>query len=275
MFVAVPNDKDALDGAKVLIDKQMRDNAVLNPWWQDKGAGTAPALGDVFRRVRALSEHLGDEIVLAMSPTPDGRNALPVVMAEVKRPGLRALLERELAAVGAGDEIQLLDRAGLSAGAPRRRSRRRSCWSTTPWWPWPRRLATCSGCFGRRAGRDGARRAGGHAVRPATGRPLPGWRRPAVRRRPGGHCRQRLRRRRQGAGGDAAAGRRRRPLPGGRAGAPGRQHPEPGHRQLRRAAHGRGILAGRPGADGRAGLRHPGGQLRGGLRGQGAGPGAG
>jgi len=116
MFVAVPNDKDALDGAKVLIDKQMRDNAVLNPWWQTRGAGTAPALGDVFRRVRALSEHLGDEIVLAMTPGQDGRNALPVVMAEVKRPGLRALLERELAAVGAGDQIQLLDRAGLSAG---------------------------------------------------------------------------------------------------------------------------------------------------------------
>ena len=45
MFVAVPNDKDALDGAKALIDKQMQDHAVLNPMWQDKGAGRAPAAG--------------------------------------------------------------------------------------------------------------------------------------------------------------------------------------------------------------------------------------
>ena len=39
-------------------------------------------------------------------------------MAEVKRPGLRAVLERELAAVGAGDDFQLLDRAGLNAATP-------------------------------------------------------------------------------------------------------------------------------------------------------------
>jgi hypothetical protein len=118
MFVAVPNYKDALDGAKALIDKQMQDNAVLNPWWKDKAAGTAPALGEVFRRIRALSEHLGDEIVLGLSPSQDGRDVRPVVLAEVKRPGLRALLERELTALGAGHQIQLLDRAGLAAGAP-------------------------------------------------------------------------------------------------------------------------------------------------------------
>jgi hypothetical protein len=118
MFVAVPNAKDALDGAKALIDKQMQDHAVLNPMWQDKGMGRAPQLGQVFRRIRTLSEHLGDEIVLAMVPTQDGRDARPVVMAEVKRPGLRAVLERELAAVGAGDDFQLLDRAGLNAATP-------------------------------------------------------------------------------------------------------------------------------------------------------------
>ena len=39
LFVAVPNDKDALDGAKALIDKQMRDNAVLQPC----GRTAAPA----------------------------------------------------------------------------------------------------------------------------------------------------------------------------------------------------------------------------------------
>jgi hypothetical protein len=120
LFVAVPNDKDALDGAKTLIDKQMRDNAVLQPWWNDRGAGRAPELGEVFRRARALSEHLGDEIVLAFSPSADGRGVRPVVLAEVKSPGLRPVLERELAALGAGDRIQLLDRARLAAAAPAR-----------------------------------------------------------------------------------------------------------------------------------------------------------
>jgi hypothetical protein len=118
MFVAVPNYEDALEGAKALIEKQMQDNAVLNPWWKDKAAGTASALGEVFRRIRALSQHLGEEIVLGLSPSQDGRDVRPVVLAEVKRPGLRALLERELTALGAGDQIQLLDRAALSGGAP-------------------------------------------------------------------------------------------------------------------------------------------------------------
>jgi hypothetical protein len=122
MFVAVPNYKDALDGAKALIDQQMKDNAVLNSWWKDRSASTATALDELFRRIRALSEHLGDEIVLGLSPFGDGTGAgpdlRPVVLAEVKKPGLRALLEQELAALGAGDQIQLLDRAGLFGGAP-------------------------------------------------------------------------------------------------------------------------------------------------------------
>jgi hypothetical protein len=123
MFVAVPNYKDALDGAKALIDKQMKDNVVLNPWWKDRSASTAPAMGELFRRIRALSEHLGDEIVFGLSPSQHlqdhGKDDMrPVVLAEVKKPGLRALLERELAAMGAGDQIQLLDRAGLSGGTP-------------------------------------------------------------------------------------------------------------------------------------------------------------
>jgi hypothetical protein len=121
VFVAVPNDKDALDGARALIDKQMQDNAVLNRLWKEQAAGTAPALGEVFRRIRALSEHLGDEIVFGLSPSQDGDEMHPVVLAEVKRPGLRALLERELTALGAGDQIQLLDRAGLTAAPPAKR----------------------------------------------------------------------------------------------------------------------------------------------------------
>jgi ferric-dicitrate binding protein FerR (iron transport regulator) len=115
LFVAVPNDKDALDGAKALIDKQMQGNAVLKPWWKDQAAGGAPALGEVFRRARVLSEHLGDEIVLAVSPAQQGNGLRPVVLAEVRRPDLRALLERELAALGARDQIQVLDRAGVTA----------------------------------------------------------------------------------------------------------------------------------------------------------------
>ena len=118
LFVAVPNDKEALEGARALIDKQLQENAVLSRWWKDQAGSTAPALGEVFRRIRALSEHLGDEIVLGLSPSQGGRDLRPVVLAEVKRPGLRALLEKELTALGAGDQIQLLDRAGLSGGAP-------------------------------------------------------------------------------------------------------------------------------------------------------------
>ncbi|HEY0706293.1 MAG TPA: FecR family protein, partial [Polyangia bacterium] len=117
VYVAVPNDKAALEGAKALIDRQMQDNAVLNPWWKGRAAGTDPALGEVFSRARALSEHLGDEIVLGLVPsadkTSDGLH--PVVLAEVKRPGLRALLEREVSSLGAAGKVVLVDRAGLAA----------------------------------------------------------------------------------------------------------------------------------------------------------------
>jgi hypothetical protein len=118
LFAAVPNYKDALDGARALIEKQIRDNAVLNPWWKDKAARNDSALGEVFQRIRAVSEHLGDEIVLGLRPSADGRDVRPLVLAEVKQPGLRALLEAELATLGAGDEIELLDAATLAQEQP-------------------------------------------------------------------------------------------------------------------------------------------------------------
>ncbi len=140
------------------------------PCGRTRGWAGRPELGEVFRRIRTLSEHLGDEIVLAMVPySGRARRSRPVVMAEVKRPGLRAVLERELAAVGAGDDFQLLDRAGLNAATPPAKQPEGSSWSTTPWWPWPvgagdlRRVLSGGGlagtAFGQRLAdsyRDGA-----------------------------------------------------------------------------------------------------------------------
>ncbi|HEY0713316.1 MAG TPA: FecR domain-containing protein, partial [Polyangia bacterium] len=118
LFVSIPNDKEALDGAKALIDRQMRDNAVLNPVWKGQAGGNGPALDEVFRRVRVLSEHLGDEVVLALTPAQHNDGMRPVVLAEVKGSNLRALLERELATLGMADAVQLIDHAAGLSGTP-------------------------------------------------------------------------------------------------------------------------------------------------------------
>jgi hypothetical protein len=116
VFAAIPNYGDALSQAQALFEQRLAENEVLRRWWEQKGGSdTQPSLGEVIDRIRRVSEHLGDEIVLALVPAREGRGASPLLVAEVRRPGLRPLLEGEIGQLGAGDSVQLVDGEALQA----------------------------------------------------------------------------------------------------------------------------------------------------------------
>lgn len=120
VFASLPNYGEALGDAHRLFEQRLRESAVLRGLWAeaDPARHGGPSLDGVIEKVRAVAEHLGDEVVLAVVDDRAGRRVVPLVLAEVRRPGLRELLERELAfGAGKGPAIRIVGEATASTAA--------------------------------------------------------------------------------------------------------------------------------------------------------------
>jgi ferric-dicitrate binding protein FerR (iron transport regulator) len=117
-FASVPNYGESLAEAYRLFEQRLQESPALREWWDeaDPERHGGPALGAVVERVRTLADYLGDEIVFAVVQDGRGRPA-PLLMAEVKRPGLQEMLDRELGALDAASraQVHLLLRGDLAA----------------------------------------------------------------------------------------------------------------------------------------------------------------
>ncbi|HEY8148070.1 MAG TPA: FecR family protein, partial [Vicinamibacteria bacterium] len=98
LFASAPNYGQALADAHRLFRERLQESAVLREWWAqvDPARHGGPDLATVVEKVRGFSDFLGDEIVLAAVDTGGPRRIVPLVLAEVRKPGLREFLEGEL-----------------------------------------------------------------------------------------------------------------------------------------------------------------------------------
>jgi hypothetical protein len=122
VFASVPNYGAALAEAHRIFEEQVAQSEVLREWWQKAEAGEkdGPSLREVVDKVRGFSEFLGDEVVLALVDAPqDG--AAPLLLAEVRRPGLQEFLDQEMGALGAREkaELSVMVRDGVVVITPR------------------------------------------------------------------------------------------------------------------------------------------------------------
>jgi DNA-binding FrmR family transcriptional regulator len=99
LFAAAPNYGQSLADAHRLFRERLQESAVLRDWWAqaDPARHGGPDLATVVEKVRGFSDFLGEEIVLAAVDTGKPRRIVPLVLAEVRKPGLREFLEGELA----------------------------------------------------------------------------------------------------------------------------------------------------------------------------------
>jgi len=99
LFASAPNYGQALADAHRLFRERLQESAVLRDWWAqvDPARHQGPDLATVVEKVRGFSDFLGDEIVLAAVDTGGPQRIVPLVLAEVRKPGLREFLEGELA----------------------------------------------------------------------------------------------------------------------------------------------------------------------------------
>jgi len=92
-YAAIPNIGSTLSEANRLLQERIQQSEVLQAWSsRQQASGEAHKQAELIDRIRAFSDYLGDEIVVAV---PAGKPS-PLILAEVRRPDFRAFLEEQL-----------------------------------------------------------------------------------------------------------------------------------------------------------------------------------
>ncbi|HWX54767.1 MAG TPA: FecR domain-containing protein [Verrucomicrobiae bacterium] len=96
LYAGVPNLGDAVHQADLLFQQELQESPVLNEWWTkvqaEKGA---PNFEQILEDVHQLGRYLGDEIVFAVAEN-GRRGAGPLIVAEVRMPGLKEFIQNEI-----------------------------------------------------------------------------------------------------------------------------------------------------------------------------------
>ncbi len=94
LYAAIPNLGPTLTEATHIFEERVAQSPVLREWWNQK---ESKQVQFIVNQVRAFSDDLGDEIVLAVP----AHMQEPLLIAEVKKPELRRYLETQFATLKA------------------------------------------------------------------------------------------------------------------------------------------------------------------------------
>lgn len=120
VYFAMPNYGDALHQTDEVFHQQLQERPVLNDYWQQVGM-TGFMIEGVIDKVHQLGEYIGNEIVISCTIGQQGPSVL--VVAEVKKPGLKTFLQDLVSQFGgANSPVRIVSpqdlitaRAGASA----------------------------------------------------------------------------------------------------------------------------------------------------------------
>lgn len=109
LYASIPNLGGTLADAQRLFNQRIQQSEVLRTWWEEQKQG--PQVQEMVDKLRMFSDYLGDEIALTIGGDWEGNYSRPILLAEVKKPGLDAFLKAEfqgLAVHGAGGLPEVL-----------------------------------------------------------------------------------------------------------------------------------------------------------------------
>ena len=116
IYISIPNLGPTLAEAQQVIRLQMAQNPALASWWAGLEAhGFKPDA--IIGKIAEFTDYVGSEIVLAAPMGADGKLGMPVILAELKRPGFREFVQGELNKAGhANAGLHIVDDPAQAAG---------------------------------------------------------------------------------------------------------------------------------------------------------------
>jgi hypothetical protein len=99
LYIGIPNLGDALQQANQIFQQQLSQSKVLQDWWNKSGnSNQHPTPEELIGQIQAISQYLGNEVVITVGGSTVSNEHGPILLAEVKQPGLESYLQNQLAA---------------------------------------------------------------------------------------------------------------------------------------------------------------------------------
>jgi hypothetical protein len=120
LYIGIPNLGDALKQANQIFQQQLSQSQVLQDWWNKSGKSNQhPTPEELIEQIQAISQYLGDEVVITVGGFSATDEHGPLLLAEVRQPGLKDFLQNHLAATLAttqsASELRVVDSQSLSS----------------------------------------------------------------------------------------------------------------------------------------------------------------
>ena len=120
LYIGIPNLGDALQQANQIFQQQLSQSKVLQDWWNKSGnSNQHPTPEELIGQIQAISQYLGDEVVITFRASPGANDHGPILLAEVKQPGLKEYLQNHLAATLSStqskSDLHVVDQQSLSS----------------------------------------------------------------------------------------------------------------------------------------------------------------
>ena len=120
LYIGIPNLGDALQQANQIFQQQLSQSKVLQDWWNKSGnSNQHPTPEELIGQIQAISQYLGDEVVITVRGRPGANEHGPVLLAEVKQSGLKDYLQNHLAATLSSTQgksnLHVVDQQSLSS----------------------------------------------------------------------------------------------------------------------------------------------------------------
>jgi hypothetical protein len=114
-YAAFPNYGDVTQQALKVFRQELQESAVLRDWWQHGDLASAgPKIEDSLEQLTQFQQFLGDEIVV--SGSFEGQDAKLLVVAELRKPGLKKFLQDKITQLGGESKqgVRILDLQDLA-----------------------------------------------------------------------------------------------------------------------------------------------------------------
>src|ERR1700730_12762388 len=125
LYVGIPNLGNALQQANQIFQQQLSQSKVLQDWWNKSGKSNQhPTPEELIDQIHAISQYLGDEVVITARASSVSDSHGPVLLAEVRQPGLKDYLQQHLAgtltSVQGKDDLLVIEPQSLSPSGDER-----------------------------------------------------------------------------------------------------------------------------------------------------------